>query len=89
MQNRIEVSIGKKYKDTFDTAKAFCDINDIKISRFIGKCVKEYIDSKNGKPEIIIPEKFWKLEERTKEELEALETLITLLHRKVMKELCQ
>lgn len=88
MQNRIEVSIGKKYKDTFDTAKAFCDINDIKISGFVGKCVQEYLKTKDGKPEIIIPEHFWNLEGRSKEELESLETLITLLHRKVMRKLC-
>lgn len=88
MQNRVEVSIGKKYKDAFDSAKALCDINDVKFSAFVGKCLKEYFSGLEGKPEIIIPEKFWNLESRSKEELEQLETLITQLHRKVMKKLC-
>lgn len=88
MQNRVEVSIGKKYKDTFDRAKAICDINDVKFSGFIGKCVQEYMSKMEGKPEIIIPEKFWNLDERTREELESLETLIIQLHRKVMRKLC-
>lgn len=88
MQNRVEISIGKKRKVAFDELKAFCDISGVKVSKIVGNIVQGYIDDKKGKIQIVTPRESWDLSKYTKEDLLNLNTLIYGLNTKVAEELC-
>jgi len=88
MQNRVEISIGKKRKVAFDELKAFCDISNIRVSKVVGNLVQKYIDEKKEKPQIVSPRETWNLGNFSDEELEEMSTLIYQLNNKIREELC-
>lgn len=89
MQNRLEISIGKKYKDAFDEFKAFADISCTKLSPLVGEAIKDYMMNVNNQPKIVLDKKLWDLSKYSKKELEEMNTLISELNRKIIEELCQ
>ena len=87
--DRLEISIGKKFKCDFDELKAFSDLSGVSMSKIIGKLIAEYNEKLKGKPKIIIDEELWDFSKYSREELEEFDTLISKLNRKLIEELCR
>ncbi len=89
MQGRLDLSIGKKYRECIDQVIGMAGVKGVSVSSIICEAVKEYVQKLNNNPNIILSEKHWNLEDKSKDELRELDTLITKLNRSIVRELCR
>lgn len=89
MTDRMEISIGKKYVEAFDTLKAYAGLTSSSVSSVLGEIIKHHMDILDGKMPIVADESFWDFSKYTNEEIEELNTLICKLNNRLTSELCR
>ena len=91
IQGRIDIYVKKGLKDAFEQLEVISNINhDRNFSETIGKAVKTYISSMQGKKVVADKEK-WEilLKDMTKEQLLEVNTQIGELNKMVIDKLCR
>lgn len=83
----FNLSISKKFADSFNRIVAISQITDVSTSSLIMKSIKLYIDKIDNTTSLIPDESLWDktISKMSKEKLEETNTLLFKLNKKIME----